>query len=74
MGQDWLEGEDHIAGAMPVRQRLHNLAQVHGILRGNGVVVSVPYGGDQAKTVDELVWALLNNSGTCDGQGVILIS
>ena len=53
MGQDWLEGEDYIAGAMPVRQRLHNLAQTHGILRGNRVSVSAPYGGEQAKTVDE---------------------
>ena len=66
MGQDWLEGEDYIAGAMPVRQRLHNLAQTHGILRGTGVNVSTPYGGDQAKTIAELVWVFLNDSETSE--------
>jgi hypothetical protein len=55
VGQNWLEGEDYIAGAMPVRQRLHNLAQTHGILRGTGVNVSAPYGGDQARTIAESV-------------------
>ena len=67
MGQDWLEGEDYIAGAMPVRQRLHNLAQTHGILVGTGVNVSAPYGGDQAKTIAELVWVfLINDSETSE--------
>ena len=59
VGQDWLEGRGPIAGAMPMRQRLHNLALLYGIVRGAGVTESNPYGGGQAKSVAELAWAVL---------------
>ena len=59
VGQEWLTGESQIAGSMPVRQRLHNLAQHYGILRGHGVRGSQEYGGCQPKNVEELAWPLL---------------